>query len=116
MSLISAMLLSCSSCVTQNKTSIERTSTTQEEIHCDTILPYAEGSFIKLNNDIDLGGKVAQLLSNITLIPGKGVFKNGSLVGNDTKIKGVGILFENVKIHGSWIAKEVSTRMFENLE
>ena len=68
------------------------------------------------NNDIDLGGKVAQLLSNITLIPGKGVFKNGSLVGNDTKIKGVGILFENVKIHGSWIAKEVSTRMFENLE
>ena len=80
MSLISAMLLSCSSCVTQNKTSIERTSTTQEEIHCDTILPYAEGSFIKLNNDIDLGGKVAQLLSNITLIPGKGVFKNGSLV------------------------------------
>ena len=116
MSLISAMLLSCSSCVTQNKTSIERTSTTQEEIHCDTILPYAEGSFIKLNNDIDLGGKVAQLLSNITLIPGKGVFKNGSLVGNDTKSKGVGILFENVKIHGSWIAKEVSTRMFENLE
>lgn len=72
-------------------------------------------SVFRMQSDINLNGMSFVLPDSITIIPQGGRFINGRLIGNNTSIKGVGELFENVAIEGIWIVPFISTSMFSNL-
>lgn len=110
------LVLAGVSCGARKPTSMESSQKPLSEIKCDTILQFNGHSVVKLDEDVDLEGKVAKLPPNITFISGKGVIKNGSLCGNLTNLLGKGPFFENVRIHGKWKVERVSTDMFSNLD
>lgn len=112
---IATLQISCSSCGTQKATQ-EKTLTIQENIVCDSVLSVPDGGIIRLESDIDLNDKVVKVPKGVTFITGPCVIKNGTLIGDETIIKGTGAIFENVRIKGSWKVKNISTKMFSNLD
>lgn len=71
---------------------------------------------ITIKEDWDLQGKTIVLPQMSELIFSGGTIKNGTLVGNNTSIKGEReSLFGNVTIKGTWIVPKVSTKMFKDL-
>ena len=79
----------------------------------DHILPI-EGVW-RLNNDIDLEGKTALIPEGVTLVASKGRIKNGTLIGNNTKIRSTAPIFRNVHIKGIWDVPVISTSLFDDL-
>lgn len=76
------------------------------------ILPNRE--FI-INSDIDLHGKVLLLPKGVTLNFKYGVFKNGVIIGNYTKIKCKKQAFDNIEIKGSWNVAQIYSTWFKDL-
>lgn len=74
-----------------------------------------ENNWILIKKDINLRGSVCVLPKGMTLCAKGGMLKNGTLIGNDTKIQGGSVLFDKVKIEGTWNIPEISTRMFADL-
>lgn len=107
-------LLSCCCCAP--KQSLQKDVQSEEYVanRHDFILA-VEGVW-KLNKDIDLEGKTAQIPEGVTLVAGKGRIKNGTLIGNNTKIKSTDPLFKNVHIKGNWDVPVISTSLFDNLD
>lgn len=64
---------------------------------------------------IDLKGKTWYLPQDITLIIDKGLIKNGIIKGNNTKLSSNGVVFDKVRITGSWIVPLINTSMFADL-
>lgn len=82
----------------------------------DTILfPAKENSVYQIKKDFDLGGKTYLLPKGVTIKRKKGVIKNGTLIGSDTKIEGILPVFDKVTIKGDWIVHDISTKMFKDL-
>lgn len=108
------IFFSCGSCSVP-KQSLQQNVQTEESatIRHDFILP-VEGVW-KLNKDIDLDGKIALIPEGVTLVAGKGRIKNGTLIGNNTKIKSTDPLFKNVHIKGNWVVPVISTSLFDDL-
>lgn len=69
-----------------------------------------------LKKDVDLNGERYVMPEGVTIVAGKGVIKNGTLIGNDTQFKGKGCFFDYIKIEGSWKCKDISTTMFKSLD
>lgn len=74
--------------------------------------PARENEVYVVYKDIDLHGKSYILSRNVTLKFNGGRIKHGTLIGNNTQIKGKNNLFDKVKIKGTWNVKEISARMF----
>lgn len=70
---------------------------------------------IIVDNNVDLGGKKCILPHGYQLCAKGGIIKNGILVGDVTKIDGIGALFDKVIIKGTWNVPKVSTSMFVDL-
>lgn len=108
------IFFSCCSCSVP-KQSLQKDVNSEESttIRHDFVLS-VEGAW-KLNKDIDLEGKTALIPEGVTLVAGKGRIKNGTLIGNNTKIKSNDPLFKNVHIKGKWDAPVISTSLFDDL-
>lgn len=73
-----------------------------------------DGKYI-IKHDIDLKGGVCLIPQGITLIKKSGLIKNGTLIGNNTKIITKSAVFDKVKIKGSWEVQDISTKLFADL-
>ena len=60
-------------------------------------------------------GKEYFIPSGVTIKQKHGVIKNGTLIGNGTKIDAKKALFEKVKIKGEWNVPKISTDLFVDL-
>ncbi len=71
---------------------------------------------IFIEHHYDLKGKEIDLNEGCTLVFKGGSFCNGSVRGNNTKIKYKGeAIFDNVRISGTWVVKNITTDMFRDL-
>ena len=82
----------------------------------DEILPIEANSEYVLNSDMDLKGKTYTLPEGVTIKGAGGLFRNGTLVGNRTKVTASSAVFDNVRIQGSWNVPEISTDLFADLD
>ena len=73
-----------------------------------------ENTVYTMNADIDLKGKELLLPKGVTLQCSKGCFRNGTIIGNDTKILGSTELFDDVLISGTWNVPEITTSFFRD--
>ena len=70
---------------------------------------------VVLKRDIDLKGKACIIPEGLSLVGRGGVLKNGTLIGNGTKIEAETALFSNVIIKGGWVVPNISTKLFKDL-
>lgn len=70
---------------------------------------------IIISKDVDLNGTTKYLPKDYILEFKGGIIKNGTLIGNQTKIKCTGKGFDRVNIRGTWNVPIISTSMFVNL-
>ena len=91
----------------------------QIENASDTInvnaLGVCEDSVITISNEVDLKGGVCIVPKEVKLDFKGGLIKNGTLIGQETGIKYKGIVFDRVKIAGTWKVPVISTAMFKDL-
>lgn len=79
------------------------------------ILPIKANKTYTLTSDWDLKGDTFLIPEGVTLKCKSGVFKNGTLFGNNTKIETDGVLFCKVSIKGFWNVPIISTSLFSDL-
>ena len=70
---------------------------------------------IVVSTEVDLHGANINLPKDFTLEVEGGRIKNGTLIGNQTKLKCSGKVFDRVQIKGTWNVPEISTSMFSDL-
>lgn len=68
-----------------------------------------------VSTDVDLHGSIINLPKGFTLEISGGIIKNGTLVGNQTKVLCSGKAFDHVHLNGTWNVPEISTSMFVDL-
>lgn len=74
-------------------------------------------STVRITKAWNLEGKKFELPENTILLFDGGYVYNGTLIGNNTLIKGqLDNIFSEVKIDGTWNVPFISTRMFQNLD
>lgn len=79
-------------------------------------LPIKANKTYTLKSNWDLKGETYVLPEGVTLKSRGGVFKNGTLIGNETKIDSKKPLFEEVLIMGDWNVSVITTSLFTNLD
>lgn len=79
-------------------------------------LPAQPHSFFDVVKDMDLQGLTYKIPEDVTIRQKGGVIKNGTLIGNKTKIISNKAIFDGVTIQGSWIIENISTSLFANLQ
>lgn len=79
-------------------------------------LPIKSYKTYTLKSNWDLKGESYVLPEGVTLKSRGGVFKNGTLIGNNTKIDTNNPLFEKVSIMGDWNVSVISTNLFTTLD
>lgn len=65
--------------------------------------------------EFDLSGASKTIPSGVILRFNGGCIKNGTIVGDDTRIQYNGTIFDNVTISGTWIVPEIRSDMFKSL-
>lgn len=78
-------------------------------------LPIKANKTYTLKSNWDLKGETFVLPEGVTIEAKGGVFENGTLIGNSTKLKTGEVIFDKVFIKGEWNAPEISTSMFADL-
>lgn len=89
---------------------------TKEELKEYKILPIKPKTKYVLSEDWDLKGETYILPDSIILASKGGVFKNGTLIGDNSQIETATPLFNKVKIKGEWIVPNITTRLFTDLD
>lgn len=79
------------------------------------MLPIKANKTYTLESIWDLQGETYMLPEGVTLKSIGGVFKNGILIGNNTKIEPEQRLFDKVRIEGMWDVPEITTSYFVDL-
>lgn len=79
------------------------------------ISDYKVGDDYIINDTIDLQGETLYLPDGICIKMKKGVFKNGCIVGSNTRLEYKNVVFDRVHIKGSWIVPHIITSMFKDL-
>ena len=70
-----------------------------------------------IRDQINLDGKNLILPNSVTLVFQGGHLSNGKVTGNNTKIETNGnVIFNNVRIGGTWIVPKIRTSMFSDLK
>lgn len=87
----------------------------EDSIAYQQVLGEPEQGVLAIEDDVDLKGKVCCLPENVTMKFCGGIVKNGTLVGDGTKIASEGACFDRVRILGTWDVPEISTSMFKDL-
>ena len=80
-----------------------------------TYLGKITGDKIIVTRKVDLKGKKVKLPQGYTLVFKKGIVKNGTLIGNKTKISCDSKAFDHVTIEGDWNVPKISTALFVDL-
>lgn len=113
---VAAFLLMCGQACAQQKKkpTPKRPERIEEHIGYRAFEEEAHSEYI-LDKTIDLGGEAWQLPEGVTIVCRGGIFRNGTLAGNSTSIKGDGALFDHVRIKGSWNVPHISTTLFRDL-
>lgn len=83
--------------------------------NCD-ILPIKDHATFVMYEDWDLKGKSYRIPEGVTIKGKGGVFKNGKLVGNHTRVDAKIAIFDNIEIVGKWNVPIITTRMFRGLD
>ena len=114
--------VSCRGC---NETTCEikgdsKISEREDRVPKDTlsfeILGRLSKGIIEIDHDVDLKGNACVIPARTTLRFKGGRIRNGVLIGNETKIKGNGKVFDRVTIKGTWNVPNISTSMFVSLD
>ena len=91
----------------------------KEQVLLDTIsverLGRIEKGRLLIEHDVNLNGGICLLPKGITLCAKGGMLKQGTIVGEFTKIQAKDVLFDKVTIKGSWDVPDISTKLFANL-
>lgn len=74
-----------------------------------------DNGIIIVNKDINLNGKEWKLPFNSTLVFKGSIIKNGTLIGNNTKILCDSNAFDHVTIKGSWNVPIINSTLFVDL-
>lgn len=110
------LLAFLSSCGNANSSSMEAQSL---PIATDTIdyrvLGQQKDGEIVVNGSIDLGNRKCILPEGVMLNFKSGFIKNGTLVGNQTKLKSSQACFDRVRILGSWNVPVIKSTLFRDL-
>lgn len=88
----------------------------KDTIPCELVLGRLYQGMLIIKNDVDLGNKLCCLPKDVTLSFQGGVIKNGTLVGDGTKIESNGVCFDRVRILGTWNVPKISTSLFKDLD
>lgn len=115
------MLANCGcSSAKQSAQSTKSVTTRIEDLGLDLskykTLPIKANKTYTLKSNWDLKGETYVMPEGVTLKSRGGVFKNGTLIGNNTKINTKKPLFNKVSIGGYWNVPEISTGMFVSLD
>lgn len=106
-------LSSCEGCsiirINSNNSVIEQDKLSYNE------LGTVRGQKLYINKNVDLKGKICELPKDITICFNKGSIENGTLVGNNNKVKFADGVLDNVKIKGNWNVPIIKTTFFKNL-
>lgn len=96
---------------------IEQQSNPAVESISDTLLfPAKVNSVFYVSRDIDLKNNVYVMPKGVTLVARGGLIKNGTLIGNDTKIENnQTCLFKDITIYGKWDVEYITTSLFNDL-
>ncbi len=109
------MVFTCScSSNGENRNSTERMSISNDTIPCSELGQRLNDVLI-IKNDIDLKNKTCYLPQNVSLHFKGGVIRNGTLIGQMTKLLGKGVYFDKVRIEGSWDVPIIKSSFFEDL-
>lgn len=81
-----------------------------------TSLGNIDNDSIFIEQDINLKGGVCLLPKGMNLCSKGGIISNGTLIGDDTKIIGRGVLFDKVTIKGNWNVPYISTQLFATVD
>lgn len=79
------------------------------------LFPVKKSAVIKVKDDFDLQGKTYLIPEGVILLSEGGVIKNGTLIGQNTIIKGNKPLFDEVKIRGVWNVEYIYSSLFRDL-
>lgn len=71
---------------------------------------------ITIEKEVDLRGNSCVLPRGVTLLFKGGIIRNGTIIGDGTKISADGVAFDHVRLYGTWNVPQVSTSLFENLD
>ena len=109
--IIQILLVSC----INNRTPIPSEYKSKEKHVEYAKLGEIDNNVVIVSKEVDLSGAICSLPPNYTLEFKGGIIKNGTLVGDNTKIKGSESCFNRVSILGTWNVPEISTRLFDDL-
>lgn len=79
------------------------------------LFPVKEDGIFFLNKDFDMKGKTYVIPQNATIRQKRGVIKNGTLIGQNTKLDVKMPVFLNVTIKGEWDVPIIHTNLFVDL-
>lgn len=98
----------------------EAPTSANEQVVLDTIpverLGRVEKGRLLIEHDVNLNGGICLLPKGVTLCAKGGTLRNGTIVGEFTKIQAKDVLFDKVTIKGSWDVPNISTKLFANLD
>ena len=80
-----------------------------------TVLGKVSNGVLYVKDTIDLHGKECRLPADVTLKVKDGYIKNGTLVGNMTKLKSCHPCFDRVRIQGTWNVPVIKSSLFADL-
>lgn len=78
-------------------------------------LGHVENDRIVVYKNVDLKGKACNIPEGFTMVFKGGTIRNGTLIGQNTKISSMGKAFDHVVIKGTWIVPQISTALFVGL-
>ena len=87
-----------------------------DTIACQEVFHDSGSDELFVKEDIDLNGKRCSLPKGVTINFQGGVIKNGTLIGDETRIECTGVCFDRVRILGTWDVPDISTAMFCDLD
>lgn len=109
------LLLMLFSCCQRNADVKANVLHVTEESVIFEILGQHKGSEIIIKDTTDLGNRKCRIPKGVTLRFKGGIIKNGTLIGNETKIKTTKTCFNRVKIEGTWNVPVIKSSMFGDL-
>lgn len=80
-----------------------------------TILGQLKNNQILIKDTIDLDNNSCIIPKGLTLVFNGGYIKNGTLVGNMTRLKSIKACFNRVRILGSWNVPIINSNLFDDL-
>lgn len=113
--LLFLLLICCVNCTAQGQAPAAKTNKKGAKVSYNRI-GKVEGHNILITKSVDLKGGECELPENAILSFKGGVIMNGTLIGNKTRIKSKGGIFNNVEIKGNWDVRQISTDMFLDIK